>query len=161
MKCTECGTTMKTQRENYRYDESGLKKVTLVGIEVSRCPRCGNYEVSIPHMEDLHRLIARAVIEKTTRLTSEEVRFLRKSLGWSGVDFARNMGVTEETVSRWENGAIPIGPQADRLLRLMVAQGRLTTTYPTERLSQINPKKATPARLEIEARDDQWELVAA
>ena len=116
MKCTECGTTMKTQRENYRYDESGLKKVTLVGIEVSRCPRCGNYEVSIPHMEDLHRLIARAVIEKTTRLTSEEVRFLRKSLGWSGVDFARNMGVTEETVSRWENGAVPIGPQADRLL---------------------------------------------
>ena len=87
MKCTECGTTMKTQRENYRYDESGLKEVTLVGIEVSRCPRCGNYEVSIPHMEDLHRLIARAVIEKTTRLTSEEVRFLRKSLGWSGVDF--------------------------------------------------------------------------
>src|SRR5439155_2513167 len=90
-----------------------------------------------------------------------QVRFLRKSLGWSGCEFAKHMGVTDETVSRWENNAAPIGPQADRLLRLMVAQGRLTTSYPTERLSQINPKKATPARLEIEARDDQWELVAA
>ena len=161
MKCTDCGTGVKTQRENYRYDECGLKRVTLVGIEVSRCPRCGNYEVSIPHIEELHRLIARAVIQKATRLTGEEVRFLRKSLGWSGVDFARNMGVAEETVSRWENGAVPIGPQADRLLRLMVAQGRLITNYPTERLSQINPKKATPARLEIEARNEQWELIAA
>ena len=40
-------------------------------------------------------------------------------------------------VSRWENGAVPIGPQADRLLRFMVAQGRLATYYPTERLSKI------------------------
>jgi DNA-binding transcriptional regulator YiaG len=47
--------------------------------------------------------------------TGEEVRFLRKSLGWSGSDFAKHMGVAEETVSRWENDAAPIGPQADRL----------------------------------------------
>ncbi len=161
MKCTECGTTMKTLRENYRYDECGLKKVTLVGLEVSRCPRCGNFEISIPHIEELHRVIARAIIEKTTRLTGDEVRFLRKSLGWSGVDFAGKMGVTEETVSRWETGAVPIGPQADRLLRFMVAQGKLTMAYPTECLSRISPKKATPARLELESRDGQWELLAA
>src|SRR2546425_3135547 len=101
MKCTECGTQMKARRENYRYDECGLRHVTLMGIEVRRCPRCGNYEVSIPHVEKLHRLIARVVIEKTTRFTGEEVRFLRKSLGWSGSDFAKRMGVTDETVSRW------------------------------------------------------------
>jgi putative zinc finger/helix-turn-helix YgiT family protein len=152
---------MKTQKENYRYSECGLKNVTLVGIEVSRCARCGNYEVSIPHIEELHRLIARVLIEKATRLTGEEIRFLRKSLGWSGADFAKHIGVAEETVSRWENSSAPIGPQADRLLRLMVAQGRLTTSYPTERLSQINPKKATVTRVELEARDEQWELLSA
>ncbi len=161
MKCTECGSLMKTQKENYRYSECGLKNVTLVGIEVSRCPRCGNYEVSIPHIEELHRLIARVLIEKTTRLTGDEVRFLRKSLGWSGADFAQNIGVAEETVSRWENSAAPIGPQADRLLRYMVAQGRLTTSYPTERLSKINPKKATATRVEVETRDEQWQLLSA
>lgn len=161
MKCTECGSPMKTQKENYRYSECGLKNVTLVGIEVSRCARCGNYEVSIPHIEELHRLIARVLIEKATRLTGEEIRFLRKSLGWSGADFAKHIGVAEETVSRWENSSAPIGPQADRLLRLMVAQGRLTTSYPTERLSQINPKKATVTRVELEARDEQWELLSA
>ena len=161
MKCTECGTAMKARRENYRYDECGLKSVTLVGVEVKRCPKCGNYEVSIPRIEGLHRLIARALIDKATRFTGAEVRFLRKSLGWSGSDFAKHMGVTDETVSRWENDAAPIGPQADRLLRLMVAQGRLTTKYPTERLTRINAKKATTTRLELESRDEQWELLSA
>ena len=161
MKCTECGTAMKTRKENYRYDECGLKYVTLVNSEVSRCPKCGNYEISIPQIEGLHRLIARVLIEKVTRFTGDEVRFLRKSLGWSGSDFAKHMGVTDETVSRWENDAAPIGPQADRLLRLMVAQGRLTTSYPTDRLTKINGKKATITRLEVESRDERWELLAS
>ena len=71
------------------------------------------------------------------------------------------MGVADETVSRWENDAAPIGPQADRLLRLMVAHGCLTTTYPAERLIKINPKKAAITRLELESRDEQWELLSA
>jgi len=161
MKCTECGTPMKTRKENCRYEECGLKYVTLVGVEVSRCPKCDNYEISIPQIEGLHRLIARALIDKVTRFTGDEIRFLRKSLGWSGVDFAHHMGVAVETVSRWENAAAPIGPQADRLLRLMVAQGRPTATYPTERLKNINAKKATITRLEIETRDERWELHSA
>ena len=161
MKCTECGTAMKTRKENYRYDECGLKYVTLVNAEVSRCPKCGNYEISIPQIEGLHRLIARVLIEKVTRFTGDEVRFLRKSLGWSGSYFAKHMGVTDETVSRWENDAAPIGPQADRLLRLMVAQGRLTTSYSTDRLVKINAKKATITRLELESRGEQWEQLSA
>jgi putative zinc finger/helix-turn-helix YgiT family protein len=152
---------MKTRKENYRYDECGLKYVTLVGVEVSRCPKCDNYEIAIPRIEGLHRLIARVLIEKATRFTGGEVRFLRKSLGWSGSDFGKHMGVADETVSRWENDAAPIGPQADRLLRLMVAQGRLTTSYPTERLTRINAKKAMITRLELESRDEQWELLAS
>lgn len=79
MKCLECGTRMKTRKESYRYYECGLKHVTLVGVEVTRCPRCGNYEISIPRIEELHRLLAKILIEKSTRFTGEEVRFLRKS----------------------------------------------------------------------------------
>ena len=161
MKCTECGLPMKSKRENYRYEESGLKHVTLIGVEVRRCSACGNYEVSIPHIEDLHRLLAKVLIEKSTRFTGEEVRFLRKSLGWSGSDFAKHMGVTEETISRWENDAAPIGPQADRLLRLLVAQGRLTTSYPSDRLTKIDLRKATATRVQVVSRDEQWEVRAA
>jgi putative zinc finger/helix-turn-helix YgiT family protein len=161
MKCLDCGTAMETRRENYRYTESGLKGVTLKDIEVSRCPNCGYSEVSIPHVEGLHRAIARLLIEKPTRSTGEEVRFLRKILGLSGVDLARSMGVAPETVSRWENDDPPIGPQADRLLRLMVAHGQPRMKYPTERLAEIT-KKTKTTRLELESREDEeWGLAVA
>jgi putative zinc finger/helix-turn-helix YgiT family protein len=152
---------MKVQKESYRYNESGLKHVTLVGVEVARCPRCDNYEISIPYIAKLHRLIAKILIEKSTRFTGEEVRFLRKSLGWSGSDFAKHMGVAEETVSRWENNAAPIGPQADRLLRFLIAQGKLTTRYPTERLKEINLSKATATRLKLATKKEHWTVQAA
>lgn len=161
MKCLECAAPMKTRKEDYRYDECGLKHVTLIGVEVTRCPRCGNYEVSIPRIEDLHRLLAKVLIAKSTRFTGEEVRFLRKSLGWSGTDFARHMGVAEETVSRWENDAAPIGPQADRLLRFLVAQGRLMTRYPTEQLTRIDLKRATATRMKLAIRKERWTVQAA
>ena len=72
---------MKTSRENYLYDACGLPGVTLVGVEVSRCPECGNHEVSIPRIEELHRVIARAVANRPARLDGAEVRYLRKWLG--------------------------------------------------------------------------------
>jgi putative zinc finger/helix-turn-helix YgiT family protein len=161
VKCLECRAPMKARKEDHRYEECGLKHITLAGVKVARCPRCGNYEISIPHVEELHRLLVRVLIEKTTRFTGDEVRFLRKSLGWSGAGFAKHMGVAVETVSRWENDAVPIGPQADRLLRFLVAQGRLTTRYPTERLAKIDPKKATATRVTLVAHDEHWSVRAA
>jgi len=152
---------MTARRENYRYQECGLPYVTLKGIGVSRCSNCGNYEISIPRIEELHRLIAKALIEKTTRFTGAEIRFLRKSLGLSATDFALRMGVTVETVSRWEHGAAPIGPQADRLLRLLVAQGRLATQYPEQQLDRINTKTAKETRLGVTLEDEEWAVVAA
>ena len=161
MKCAECGASMTTRKENYRYDECGLRYVTLMGIEVSRCPECGNYEISIPRVEELHRLIAKTLIEKVTRSTGAEIRFLRKSLGLSAADFARRMGVTIETVSRWEHDSVAIGPQADRLLRLLVAQGKLTTRYPSEKLDLINTKMASKTKLGVRLEDKAWAVVAA
>lgn len=120
MKCIECGGRMKTARENFRHQALGLP-VTLVGVEVSRCAGCGLSEVSIPQLEGLHRAIASALVSKTARLTAAEIRFLRKQLGWSGAELADHLGVTRETVSRWEQGSSPIGATADRLLRATVA----------------------------------------
>lgn len=160
-KCSNCDRLMKAGRENYLYDESGLRNVTLMGILIHRCAACGNYEVSIPRIEQLHRIIAKSLIEKRTRFTGPEVRFLRKSLGLSSGDFARRMGVTVETVSRWEQNAVPVGPQADRLVRLLVAQGKLAMRYPEEHLALIDSKKAKETRMEIRVVDDQWSVVAA
>jgi putative zinc finger/helix-turn-helix YgiT family protein len=161
MACTECGGVMKTREEPHRYRECGLPYVTLAKVEVSRCGSCGNFEVAIPRIEQLHRLLAKHLIEKLNRFTGAEVRFLRKSLGLSGTDFAQRMGVAAETVSRWENNTAPIGTQADRLLRLLVAQGRLMSQYPVERLARIDDATAKDLRLGVEHNGKGWSVVAA
>jgi transcriptional regulator with XRE-family HTH domain len=60
--------------------------------------------------------------------------------GWSGVDFAKHMGVTPETVSRWESAEHlkPMGGTAERLLRLAVAYGQPIDEYPIDMLTEIS-----------------------
>lgn len=161
MKCPECGARLKSQREEHLYDECGLAHVTLVGAGVSRCAGCGYSEVTIPNIEALHRRIAQVLIDKPTRLRGDEVRFLRKSLGWSATAFARHLSVKLETVSRWENDKQPIGAQADLLLRVLVAQGALTMAYPIDRLPSIDLDRASATRLRLARSRSDWKIAAA
>jgi putative zinc finger/helix-turn-helix YgiT family protein len=162
MKCIVCGSTMDTKRENIRYDASGLPYVTLQQVEVSRCPQCGEVEIALPRIDELHRVIAAALIAKPSRLDAAEIRYLRKYLGWSGADFAAHMGTTRETVSRWEHGAVAMGPQADRLLRLMVATKAPVQDYAVETLKAISPTKSPRAfRLGVKVARYGWQAAAA
>jgi putative zinc finger/helix-turn-helix YgiT family protein len=146
MKCPQCRHEMVRKTENHRYTESGLPNVVLVGIEVRRCQQCGEEVVSIPHIEDLHQTIAMTLIRHPGRLVPDEIRYLRKWLGWAGVDFAKHMGVTPETVSRWESGK-PMGGTAERLLRLAVAHGQPTDAYPIDLLTEISDEQVSKAPL--------------
>ena len=163
MKCLDCGHTIETRRENYRYDASGLPGIVLHGVQVSRCPQCGAEEVAIPRIEELHRVIARALIEKPTRLAAPEIRYLRKYLGWSGTEFARYMGTARETVSRWENGSTQMGPAADRLLRVLVASREPVMDYSPEALARIEegPTAPQPVKLGLSVGRKGWHARAA
>src|SRR5215467_6548131 len=100
MNCLQCGHAMTTKRENFPY--TALPGTVLVGVEVSRCANCGEYEVAIPAIDELNRVLAREVIRKRGRLVGPEIRFLRSYLGYSGGDFAKLIGSDPATVSRWE-----------------------------------------------------------
>ena len=158
-KCAQCGGVTKTRREPaYRYAESGLSNVVLINaVTTTSCSKCGEVYTGFHAIERLHKAIAAALIRKKGRLAPEEIRFLRKSLGWSGVDFARRMGTTKETVSRWESGKLPMGPQADRLLRMLVAKSTPVEQYPVDVLSQVAADgPARQARVELEDGPKGW-----
>ena len=142
MTCVECGGKVTSARETVKYDASGLSGITLRNIEVRRCEKCGDYEILIPKIEQLHYLMAHAIIRKPASLVGEEIRFVRKYLGWSAADFAAHMGARLETISRWENGKLTMSPQADRLLRMMVALREPEKDYSLDTLKAILPKKA-------------------
>jgi len=162
MKCMTCGKgELKVSRENHRYTESGLSNVTLLGVEVRRCPKCGDVEVAIPRIAQLHRAIAFVLAGQRAKLTGAEVRFLRKYLGRSGADFAAMIGVTPETVSRWENDREPMGATAERLLRLMVVRDKPIDEYPNERLAEVAQEKAERGRFEFAVGKSGWHAEAA
>ncbi len=115
--CSACGAAAKIARGTYPFRESGLRNVRLHGIELVRCDRCGNEDPIIPHINDVMRLLALAVIGKPYRLHGEDVRFLRKYLRMTGDEFSRLLHVDRTTLSKWENGEDRIGDQSDRLIR--------------------------------------------
>jgi putative zinc finger/helix-turn-helix YgiT family protein len=118
-----CGVKMKSATEtNFHYAMSGLSKVYLNGVKIHTCTNaeCGEEEVEIPNLVELHNLLAEITAKQENKLVPEEIRFLRTHLGYSGVDFARKLGVDAATVSRWENGKTSMGETAERLLRIMI-----------------------------------------
>jgi putative transcriptional regulator len=158
--CRSCGQPeILSAVETYLYTESGLPNVVLAGVQVRRCPACGYHEISLPRIAELHRTIAQAIIHKPTRLSGSEVRFLRKVLGWSGVDFARHIGVDPSTVSNWENDKDPIGSTSDRLLRLMVAFGSPVDDYSLEELTHIEDKRTPPMEVRLAPKARGWARV--
>jgi putative zinc finger/helix-turn-helix YgiT family protein len=160
--CLACGGPIKTRREkHYRYTECGLPNVVIEdAVKVTTCERCGETYTSIPAIEGLHRQIAAAVIRKKGRLAPAEIRFLRKNLGWSGADFAKRTGTKPETVSRWENGRAAMGPQADRLLRVLVARETPVVEYSVDVLAEVaaDDGPTTPVRVELEKGPRGWKF---
>ena len=69
------------------------------------------------------------------------------------------MGVDKSTVSRWENEKEPIGPTADRLLRLMVLRQRPIDEYPTEHLAAVAQKDAPHRNIIAHTVGKQWTAV--
>ncbi len=156
MKCVNCGEAMMTEaKEDYRYTESGLSNVILQGVTVRRCPRCNEVEVAIPAIVGLHRAIARLLASKAGALLGEEVRFLRKHLGLSGVDFAAELGVTPETVSRWESGAQAMGQPNERLLRIWIRMRKPISKYPEQ-----EGRQRKPARMVLRPNSSGWATAA-
>lgn len=159
-RCSICGKgALEIRREPRRYGR-GID-VILVDIEVRHCPACGEEFEVIPNIERLHQAIARDLAKSDARLRAGEIRFLRTYLGYSSVDFARLMGVSPETVSRWESKGAPkrMALSAERLLRLMVLQNEPIRSYGLEGAGASEGPPAQPLRLRVTPTG--WESAAA
>jgi putative zinc finger/helix-turn-helix YgiT family protein len=159
-KCHNCKKPMTVSFERHSYVEGGLPHVYIEGFEVRRCS-CGEEDFVYRAIESMHHAIANALIRKPHRLSGAEVRFLRKSLGWSGEMFASRMGVTPSQVSRWENEHEPIGAVADRLLRILVVLDTPVSDYSSEMLDAVGSEVAPPSELNVRRVSNRWRAEAA
>ena len=56
----------------------------------------------------------------------------------TGRALAKSLGVVQESVSRWENDAVPVSPTIDHLLRAMVALTLDGEKFPVETFARID-----------------------
>ncbi len=148
--CTKCGSQMRVESSaTHQYTECGLSNVLLIGVTVRLCEKCGNRSVVIPKVTELHRGIAHRLAEQSQRLAAEEIRFLRKYLGWSGADFAHYFGVTPETVSRWENSSKSMSATSERLLRICVLKFEPVEDYSILKEMGTEKHSSRPIRMTI------------
>lgn len=121
MKCFNCNKRMSKKTEGYHYTESGLDNVYLE-TPVFRCIKCKEVIADIPVIGELHVHIAVGLIKKDSLLTGKEIRFLRKQMNLKANELADILGVTKQTVSRWENGKTEVSPYNDKLIRMICIQ---------------------------------------
>lgn len=163
MKCPECGEAMKARTESRR-GYAGLKDLTIDGVEVRHCDSCGETEVVYNNIEGMNQAIALGLAKKKPALVPEEIRFLRTYLGLSTEDLARRMGVTRDSVTRWERVAdkpVSMGSTAERLLRLMAVHESPVSDYPLEQLDEVASTTAAPVRLRVHGGRKGWKPQAA
>ena len=158
--CVMCGGKMaKRIKKAHSYVELGLAHVTLHDVPEWVCKKCGDVALEIFAIERLHRSIALALVGKRSLLLPCEISFLRKNLGWSGVKFAKNLGVTKETISRWENGHEPTSGVADRLLRMYSLLTSPDHNYSADDMAGIE-KVATVVRVDFVNRKGLWRVAS-
>lgn len=102
MKCDVCrkGELRTKIRQTYRYKECGLDNVYLLDMELRVCDACGIKVPRLRRMPELHATIARAVAMQPCPLRGQDVRFLRKQLGYSAKEWATLLRTDASTLSR-------------------------------------------------------------
>jgi len=148
--CPHCGGPLEKGLGNYPYTECELDDVVLMNVEVRKCTQCGDVSHSYGKPDHLLSAIARHVATKPALLSGKEIRFLRKHLGYSGVDYARHVGVTPETISRWENEKMEMGWTNELLLRMTVLLKLRVTSYAPEAIE--NPLQEFASVERVRAR---------
>jgi DNA-binding transcriptional regulator YiaG len=91
----------------YHYVNSGLPNVYLYGVNYRICEECKKQEADIPALKQLLESIARALIEKHSKLNGPEIKFLRKRLQKKQSEFAILLSLSPQRLSTLENNPKP------------------------------------------------------
>src|SRR3989339_1757965 len=95
------------EQTHYHYNECGLDNIYLSnGFKFMKTPR-GN-SISIHDIDGLHKAIGLYLATSKKDLSKKEIRFLREEMLMSQPTLGRLLGVSEQSVRRWETGKTEI-----------------------------------------------------
>ncbi len=158
MSKTHCRHAGEADREPFHYTACGLDNVWLLsGYEFLSTPYGDG--VTIRHMDELHRLIARGLIRDKKTLSGKEFRFLRKEMGLSQLELSKRMRMSDQQLARWEKGESALSGPADILVRVLYCESigiKLPMSF-AELADALAEMDSTPdGRIEFVATKAGW-----
>lgn len=111
------------------------------------CDACGDSITDLADGERFDLAIADMLAEAAP--TGDSFRFLRKVAGLRARDVARMLGLTGDTISRWENGKHAIDRSAFFILGQIVRERRQGSTAMLDLLVRGELPKALPRHVDI------------
>jgi putative zinc finger/helix-turn-helix YgiT family protein len=143
-KCPGCGTrTIRPGRAELTRTVGGL---TLTGeVEVERCDSCGEWSVGYAEGRRFDLAVALALVEHGVD-AADAFKFMRKTTGLRASDLAALLGVTPETVSRWETGKVAVERRALALLQAIVTDHAAGVSTTLDRLRAMTGHRRRPPK---------------
>ena len=97
---------------------AGLPNVYLLnGVTIENDPDYGEL-ITIEDLQNLHLAMGLSVVRRPRELTGDEMRFLRKQIGLTQGQLAKQLRVSTQTVANYEKGKTEKGP-ADVAVRFI------------------------------------------
>ena len=123
MKCTHCGGGGVVISTLPTFEATGLgapfKVILEHAVKVEACNKCGTkLGTFVPDMEGLFYAVVFARALEPRKLSGDEIRFMRKAMGWKAKDLATRLGVSPEHFSRCENNKKIMDKATEKLFRL-------------------------------------------
>ncbi|MEY4515558.1 MAG: hypothetical protein RLZZ450_7680 [Pseudomonadota bacterium] len=148
MKCVKCGgKRSKKGKVAHAVTISGVKINGDLAGEI--CSACGEDQVDLAELESFE-LRAAAALAVHGVCTGEAFKFMRKALGMRATDVGAVLGVTPETVSRWETGQRDVDRHVFAMLgeiAIAVAEGRPS---PVERFKALaSADRKLPGKIDL------------
>lgn len=121
--------------EPYRYTACGLDDIFLLNGFTVHATEYGR-GVAVERADELHREIGLYLIHERKILGPKDIRFLRKEMDMTQEELGQCLGVTGQTIARYEKSYEITGP-ADRLLRVLYAFHLLPEDQKTQVLKSL------------------------
>lgn len=148
------------RQEPFRYLACGLDNVFLTSGYV-RKERAGQWITAVEDADGLHTTIAKHLVLRRKRLRGKEVRFLRKRLELTQAELGKLLGVTDQTVARYEKEESAFDGAADMLLRILVTGHAVGALNPLEIVEKIRASDdAALDDMVLEHEDHEWRMAA-
>lgn len=152
---TECA-----EKPPFQYRACGLDNVYLRSGYDQRMLG-GQIYTSVQDADDLHKAIAEHLALRRKLLKGQEVRFLRKFLSWTQAQAGDALGISDQSVARYEKDQVALEGSADRLFRLYVIGHIIGDIDPVEILEQIRQSDSLSSdQMVLEHCEDEWKVAA-